>query len=75
MVVFGLGPMVALFLANFSSKTGGIMEVIIMKPYKLIIVGLTMIAIALSLPGADPLRTMVAAAVGLLSGVIIRIFR
>lgn len=46
-----------------------------MKPYKLIIFGLTMIAIALSLPGADPLRTMVAAAVGLLSGIIIRIFR
>lgn len=46
-----------------------------MKPYKLIIAGLTMVAIALALPGADPLRTMVAAAVGLLSGIIIRIFR
>lgn len=46
-----------------------------MKPYKLIIFGLTMIAIALSLPGADPLRTMVAAAIGVLSGVIVRIFK
>lgn len=59
----------------FSDETGAIMEVIIMKPYKLIIFGLTMIAIALSLPGADPLRTMVAAAIGVLSGIIVRIFK
>lgn len=59
----------------FSNRTGAIMEVIIMKPYKLIIFGLTMIAIALSLPGADPLRTMVAAAIGVLSGIIVRIFK
>lgn len=46
-----------------------------MRPYKLVIAGLTMVAIALALPGADPLRTMVAAAIGVLSGVIVRIFK